>query len=193
MISKTLRYDDIKRGDQFIGTDDKLYTISTTMIDKSIFLLDELDRGFLDFDGINAVDWVYIQSKDFDEREIEQLPKVDMNIIIVMNKKGEAILSYYLYKTAKRLTFDIKQQAEYTKYKGEDFVGSGFVFKASNGYEVISRSRMDIQTERMWLHGATTNGTEHRSGTMVFSSDRKRDSAFDEFNKALVEWGENYE
>jgi len=112
------------------------------------------------------------------------------NIIHVKNKTGEIILSYYLIKTAKRLTFDIQFQSDDTRYKGSDFPGSGFVFKASNAYEVISRSRMDIQTERIWLHGATTDSSAHRSGTMVFSSDIKRDQAFHEFNKALIEWGE---
>ena len=48
-----------------------------------------------------------------------------------------------------------------------------------------SRSRMDIQTERIWLLG----GQPHeRSGTMVFSSDEKRDKAYQNFIFALDEW-----
>ncbi len=191
MISKTLTWDAISPGDKFISFD-KEYTIESVMESKTSFLLEELDRGFLAFKDINDVDWTYIQSKNYLEvKESDADHPHDLNI--VMNKKGKAILSYYLFKTAKRLTFDILQQSDETKFKGDDFVGSGFVFKASNGYEVISRSRMDIQTERIWLHGATTNGTEHRSGTMVFSSDAKRDIAYTEFVKALNEWGENYE
>ena len=188
-----ITWEEISVGDIFIGSDGLHYTIETIMESKEIFLLKEIDRGFLSFGGINEVEWLYIQSKDFDNREEENEEiEVDINLIQVKDKNDIIVLVYCLYKTAKRLTFDIKFQAEHTKFKGEDFVGSGFVFKASNGYEIISRSRMDIQTERIWLHGATTNGTEHRSGTMVFSSDRKRDIAFNEFNKALVEWGEEF-
>lgn len=95
-------------------------------------------------------------------------------------------IKYNLHKSKRRLTFDILHQAEKTKYLGDDD-GDYFIFKASNGYEVISRSRMDIQTERLWLLGAST---DERSGSMVFSSDEKRDKAYDEFNKALTEWNE---
>lgn len=58
-------------------------------------------------------------------------------------------------------------------------------FKASNGVEIISRSRMDIQTDRLWLIGCKPN---ERSGSMVFSSDEKRDREFDRFQKAILEW-----
>jgi hypothetical protein len=47
---------------------------------------------------------------------------------------------------------------------------------------------MDIQTERLWLLGAK-HLEESRSGSMVFSSDEKRDKADAEFRKALTEWG----
>ena len=67
---------------------------------------------------------------------------------------------------------------------GEDD-GDYYKFVASNGYEVISRSRMDIQTERLWLLGAKEND---RSGSMVFSSNEKRDKALLEFEVALIEW-----
>ena len=97
------------------------------------------------------------------------------------------ILQYQLIKTNRRLTFDISWQREDTQYKGPDD-GDYFSFVASNGYQVISRSRMDIQTERLWLLGAQPN---ERSGTMVFSSNEKRDRAYDEFIKALDEWCEH--
>lgn len=58
-----------------------------------------------------------------------------------------------------------------------------------NGYEVISRSRMDIQTERLWLLGAK-HLEEGRSGTMVFSSNEKRDTAYENFILAINEWAE---
>lgn len=96
------------------------------------------------------------------------------------------IIQYTLTKTTRRLTFDITFQREDTRYKGEDD-GPYFKFVASNGYEVISRSRMDIQTERLWILGAKEN---ERSGTMVFSSDEKRDIAYTGFVKALDEWAQ---
>lgn len=96
------------------------------------------------------------------------------------------ILRYRLIKTTRRLTFDITWQDPRTIYTGDDD-GEYFKFVASNGYEVISRSRMDIQTERIWLLGAK-HEEESRSGTMVFSSDEKRDSAYVEFDRALKEW-----
>lgn len=94
------------------------------------------------------------------------------------------ILVYQLLKTKRRLTFDILYQREDTRYRGEDD-GDYFTFRASNGYEVISRSRMDIQTERLWLLGAAE---DERSGSMVFSSDEKRDKAHEAFVQALREW-----
>jgi hypothetical protein len=98
-------------------------------------------------------------------------------------KNGD-IIQYQLVKTNRRLTFDILWQREDTMYQGPDD-GDYFVFVASNGYQVISRSRMDIQTERLWLLGAQPN---ERSGSMVFSSNTKRDRACTEFLKALDEW-----
>lgn len=96
----------------------------------------------------------------------------------------KVLLEYILIKTKQRLTFDIISQHEDVRYKGDDD-GDYHFFRASNRYEVISRSRMDIQTERIWLLG----GQPHeRSGTMVFSSDEKRDKAYENFKFALNEW-----
>lgn len=94
------------------------------------------------------------------------------------------LLVYSLIKTKRRLTFDITYQHPATRYRGDDD-GPYYVFTASNGYQVISRSRMDIQTERLWLLGASD---EERSGTMIFSSDEKRDTAYDNFQQAISEW-----
>lgn len=96
------------------------------------------------------------------------------------------VLKYVLIKTKQRLTFDIVWQDETTRYRGDDD-GDYFFYRATNRYEVISRSRMDIQTERIWLLGA---GEHERSGSMVFSSDEKRDKAYNEFMFALNEWSE---
>jgi hypothetical protein len=48
---------------------------------------------------------------------------------------------------------------------------------------------MDIQTDRLWLIGCKPN---ERSGSMVFSSDEKRDREFDRFQEALLDWAQNY-
>ncbi|MBP6888889.1 MAG: hypothetical protein KBC21_04310 [Candidatus Pacebacteria bacterium] len=95
-------------------------------------------------------------------------------------------LRYRLIKTRQRLTFDILEQ---------DMVFSGvtddtyLMFKASNGVEIISRSRMDIQTDRLWLVGCKPN---ERSGSMVFSSDEKRDREFDRFQEGILEWATSH-
>lgn len=102
-----------------------------------------------------------------------------------MNTK--ILLEYRLLKTTRRLTFDIIFQCESVTHKGSDEDGY-LVFNASNGYEVISRSRMDIQTERIWLLGAASFTGDVRSGTMVFSDDTRRDSAYLKFINALNEW-----
>lgn len=94
------------------------------------------------------------------------------------------IIEFAIIKTKRRLTFDITYQRPDTRYQGADD-GDYLTFKASNGYEVISRSRMDIQTERLWLLGAAE---DERSGSMVFSSDEKRDKAYDAFMVAMAEW-----
>jgi len=56
------------------------------------------------------------------------------------------LLEYALIKTTRRLTFDIIFQDPSVTYMGDDD-GEYFIFTASNGYQVISRSRMDIQTD----------------------------------------------
>jgi hypothetical protein len=100
---------------------------------------------------------------------------------------SKLLLEFVLIKTKQRLTFDILYQDDSVRYQGDDD-GDYYFFRASNRYEVISRSRMDIQTERIWLLG----GQPHeRSGSMVFSSDEKRDKAHDKFIEALEEWAQN--
>lgn len=100
---------------------------------------------------------------------------------------GAEMLSYRLVKTTKRLTFDIIYQSPALTFDGADDEDY-YMFIASNGYQVMSRSRLDIQTERIWLRGGTNDDIANRSGTMVFSSNEKRDKAFDGFNLAIKEF-----
>lgn len=97
----------------------------------------------------------------------------------------KSLLKYRLIKTKRRLTFEILDQNTgwWIGKTDDDFV----TFKATNEVEVISRSRMDIQTDRLWLLGC---GPDERSGSMVFSSDEKRDRMFDMFQNALMEWAD---
>lgn len=103
---------------------------------------------------------------------------------VKINLLWPTLLRYTLTKTTNRLTFDILEQAEHTRYRGEDD-GPYFKYVAPNDYEVYSRSRMDIQTERIWLLGTKE---QDRSGSMVFSSNEKRDAAYEQFNLALFHW-----
>ncbi len=96
-------------------------------------------------------------------------------------------IKYRLIKTNRRITFDIlEQNMIYCGLSDEDYL----IFKAKNGVEIISRSRMDIQTDRLWLIGCSPN---ERSGSMVFSSNEKRDREFERFQDALIEWANNAE
>jgi hypothetical protein len=96
-------------------------------------------------------------------------------------------LTYRLIKTNRRLTFDIlEQDMAFCGTSDEDYL----TYRASNGIEIISRSRMDIQTDRLWLIGCSPN---ERSGSMVFSSNEKRDREFSRFQDALADWANNAE
>ena len=92
-------------------------------------------------------------------------------------------IEFSLIKTNRRLTLDIHAQDK--RYRNVIIDARGMKFIANNGYEIISRSRMDIQTERLWLLGSQKN---ERSGSMVFSTNIKRDEAYDNFMQALIEW-----
>lgn len=95
-----------------------------------------------------------------------------------------SILNYRIIKSHHRLTFDIISQHPDTRYRGED-LGPYFRHTAGNGYEIFSRSRMDIHTERIWLLGAKDN---KRSATLPYSDNEKRDRCADEYHWALSEW-----
>lgn len=96
-------------------------------------------------------------------------------------------IRYNLIKTTKRLTFDIVWQ--HPKTINKEYNGR-ITFTATNGYQVISCKRMDIQTERLWLNGRKEIQKSSRSGSMVFSNNADRDIAFQEFHKALYQWDE---
>lgn len=99
---------------------------------------------------------------------------------------SKVILHFDLIKTNRRLTFDIRYQHPDFTFDGED-TGPFPVFTAKNGYQIISRSRMDIQTERMWLNGGIKH-EHYRSGSMVFPDNEKRDGVYNDFMQALHEW-----
>lgn len=98
----------------------------------------------------------------------------------------DLLLKYRLIKTKRRITFDILYQdmSCFCGKSDDDYE----IFRAHNGIEIISRSRMDVQTDRLWLLGC---GPDERSGSMVFSSDEKRDKMFEMFQSALLEWGQH--
>ena len=98
------------------------------------------------------------------------------------------ILKFSLTSTTNRLTFDIEFQADEIRFS-RGIVGSAYhsvrssgyyYFIASNDVEIISHSRMDIKTGSIWLMGVEPNT---RSGTVVFSSNAKRD----EFRSQVIE------
>ena len=105
----------------------------------------------------------------------------------------KTILKFSLTSTTNRLTFDIEFQADEIRFSSESagnvyysmLSNSCYHFIASNGVEIISHSRMDIQTGRIWLIGIESN---NRSGTMVFSSNAKRDEFCSQVVAAIEEF-----
>ena len=87
------------------------------------------------------------------------------------------ILKFSLTSTTNRLTFDIEFQADEIRFSEK--CSNYYYFIASNDVEIISHSRMDIQTGSIWLMGAEPN---NRSGTVVFLSNAERD----EFRSQVV-------
>lgn len=101
------------------------------------------------------------------------------------------VLKYRLIRTTKRITFEIVWQDPEITFSGEDD-DNYFSFLASNNFMIISRSRMDIQTERLWLKGGTNDLVAFRSGSMVLDSNEKRDKVYNGFLKAISEWGNTF-
>lgn len=102
-------------------------------------------------------------------------------------QEGKELLRFRLNKSTKRLVFDIDWQAPEVTFDGPDD-GDYFCFTASNNYQVISRSRMDIHSERIWLLGGNNTPSAFRSGTMIFDNNEKRDRVYNAILQALREW-----
>lgn len=98
----------------------------------------------------------------------------------------QSLFLYNLVKTNRRLTFDILYQHPLLTNNGND--DDYYFYKAKNGIEIISQSRMDIQTNRLWLRGCVS---DDRSGSMVFSDNAKRDKMYYAFQDAIDEWLHN--
>lgn len=107
-----------------------------------------------------------------------------------MTTKLYDLLEYRLEKFNKRIVFDILYQNEKVRFQGGDD-DDYHMFVASNGVQIISRSRMDIQTERVWLHGGKQDTVADRSGSMVFANNEMRDKAFPKFHAGLQEWADH--
>ena len=103
------------------------------------------------------------------------------------------ILKFSLTSTTNRLTFDIEFQADEIRFSSESagrarksvFNDSHYYFIASNGVEIVSRSRMDLHTEGIWLRG--TDPDTH-SGTVVFPSNAERDGFYSQMIEAIREF-----
>lgn len=95
------------------------------------------------------------------------------------------LLRASLVKTRKRLTFHIEHQDEKVWNKNENGI---MTFTASNGYEIISEHRMDIQSRRLWLFGAADDQSANRSGSMAVPTQALCEAGWIEFPDALCEW-----
>lgn len=99
--------------------------------------------------------------------------------------KGSLLLECCLIKTTKRITFDIVEQSCLITNTND----SGILeFRASNGYDIISEHRMDIQSRRIWLHGAANDQPANRSGTMAVPTQGMTDEIFPQYVVAFEEW-----
>lgn len=106
-----------------------------------------------------ACKYLIDQGWNVDEAKIDMLYNV--------RPAKDLLLAYRLIRTNKRLTFDIcYQNPRITETKSGD--ENRTYFKASNGVEVISCSRMDLHSQKIWLHGAERDQCADRSGSLVF-------------------------
>lgn len=107
------------------------------------------------------------------------------NTMLLGHPLNAMVLDCALIKTTKRITFEIHFQAR--SITNEDEAGI-IQYKASNGYEIISEHRMDIQSRRIWLKGAACDAPAVRSGTMALPTQTMCDEDFPKFIDALKEW-----
>lgn len=105
----------------------------------------------------------------------------------ISHGSGPLLLECCLIKTTKRITFEISFQSIYITNEDENSIKS---FVARNGYDVISEHRMDIQSYRIWLHGAANDQPATRSGTMAIPTQKMTDETFPEYIEALKEWAD---
>lgn len=98
---------------------------------------------------------------------------------------GIHLLEAWLIKTTKRLTFQINYQAP--EITNTDITAIK-QFTATNGYDVISEHRMDIQSRRIWLLGAESDQPAIRSGTMATPVQSLCDEGFTGTIEALHQW-----
>ena len=105
----------------------------------------------------------------------------------MMYGQGELLLECVLVKTTKRISFEIYYQVDRVTNKDDAGI---FYFKATNGYEVISEHRMDIQSRRLWLHGAAKDESSIRSGSMHIPTISMAKESFPEFSEALLQWAD---
>lgn len=101
------------------------------------------------------------------------------------NPDAEISLSCALIKTTKRITFEIMYQSPLITNEDENGIDQ---FRASNGYEIISEHRMDIQSRRIWLLGAANDQSAQRSGTLAIPTQDMCDETFPQFLEALEEY-----
>ena len=105
--------------------------------------------------------------------------------LILGKADGERLLEAWLFKTTKRLTFQINYQSP--TITNTDLSGIK-QFTATNGYDVISEHRMDIQSRRIWLLGAESDQPAIRSGTMATPVQSLCDEGFTGTIEALRQW-----
>lgn len=98
---------------------------------------------------------------------------------------GPLLLLCALIKTRKRITFEILKQSRSVTNTNENGM---ITFTASNGYEIISEHRLDIQSRRIWLRGAADDEPAQRSGTMALPTQQMCDETFPQYIDALAEW-----
>ena len=104
--------------------------------------------------------------------------------------RNQIVLHAALIVTKRRVTFDIEYQHTALTHDGPDD-GDYMTFVASNGFQIYSRSRPDIDTDRCWLLGAVNGPAEDRSGSKPFPSYEMRDKYVDRLMEALQEWVEH--
>lgn len=104
---------------------------------------------------------------------------------ILGNSLEKLLLTCWLIKTTKRLTFQIDYQAP--EVTNTDLTGIK-QFTATNGYDVISEHRMDIQSRRIWLLGAENDQPSIRSGSMATPIQQLCDDGYVGTIEALRQW-----